>query len=224
MTMRSMIGAVAAVCLAAVPCTYAQMGGKPDEKKTEKKTEKKAEKPAAKPAAAEKKTAMEAPKPPAEVAQLKFFDGSWACSGTSSPSPFGPGGKTTGTVRSHTDLGGFWQSGVVKSSGGGMPPMEGMFHMTYDPAMKQYVMLWVDSSGARGQENSSGWEGDKIVFSGDMNMGTQKMTMRDTFSKAAAGELKHSYEAQVDGKWTPMGDETCKKAATAAAAPAAKKE
>ena len=28
---------VAAVCLAAVPCSYAQMGGKPEEKKTEKK-------------------------------------------------------------------------------------------------------------------------------------------------------------------------------------------
>src|SRR5262249_23754605 len=168
-------------------------------------------------AAAEKKApaAMEAPKPPAEVAQLKFFDGSWTCAGTANPSSFGPGGKTTSTVRSHTDLGGFFQSGVIKGSGGGMPPMEGMFHMTYDPGMKQYVMLWVDSGGGRGQETSSGWEGEKIVFSGEMIMGTQKMTMRDTFAKGSAGEMKHSYEAQVDGNWTPMGDETCKKAAAA---------
>ena len=61
------------------------------------------------------------------------------------------------SVKSHVDLGGFWQSGTVKSSMGTMPPMEGMFHMTYDPGPKQYVMLWVDNMGAYSQETSPGW-------------------------------------------------------------------
>ena len=50
---------------------------------------------------------------------------------------------------------------------GGKPAMEGMFHMTYDPGPKEYVLLWVDNMGAYSKENSSGWEGDKIVFSDD---------------------------------------------------------
>lgn len=159
-----------------------------------------------------------APKPAAEMANLKAFDGSWTCEGKSEASPMGPAGTNKGTVKSHSDLGGFWQSGMVKSTMSGMPgAMEGMFHMTYDPGTKQYVMLWVDNMGAYAHETSSGWEGDKIVFTGDMAMGGKKMTVRDTFTKAADGSsLTHGWEGQIDGKWTALGSETCKKQAAPA--------
>jgi len=187
-----------AVCLAAVPSTFAQeVKGKP----------------AQKPAKAE----MAMPKPAAEMAQLQFFEGNWACAGTMSASPFGPAGKMTSTVRTHSDLGGFWESGVVKGTSPGMPPFEGMFHMTWDPAAKHHLMFWVDNTGGWAQSTAPGWEGDKIVFSGDSYMGGKKFTTRDTFGKAAGGAMKHSWEMQQDGKWTPLGDETCKKAAAAAA-------
>ena len=166
--------------------------------------------------AAEKKAAAakpEIPRPAPEMAQLKFFDGSWSCDGTMLPNPFGPSGNMKGTVKSHRDLGGFWQSGVVKSTMAGMPTMEGMFHMTYDPAAKQYVMLWVDNMGAWAHSTSTGWTGDTMVFVGESAMGGKKIASRDTFTKAGDGTLKHAWEAQVDGKWTPMGDETCRKGA-----------
>jgi hypothetical protein len=118
----------------------------------------------------------------------------------------------TSTARIHDDLGGFWQSGRIKGTMPGMPTFEGMFHTTYDPAAKQYVMLWVDSIGASARSTSRGWQGDKIVYEGEMQMGGQKMMGRDTFAKAAGGSMKHSWEMQVDGKWVPMGDETCRKA------------
>jgi len=157
------------------------------------------------------------PKPAAEMANLKAFDGSWNCEGKSEASPFGPAGTNKGTVRSHSDLGGYWQSGMVKSSMAGMPgAMEGMFHMTYDPGTKQYVMLWVDNMGAYPHETASGWEGNKIVFTGDMAMGGKKMTVRDTFTKGADGSLTHAWEGQIEGKWTPLGSETCKKQPPAA--------
>jgi len=98
--------------------------------------------------------------------------------------------------------------------------MDGMFHITYDPAQKRYVLLWVDNTGGWSQETATGWEGDKLVFSGDGSMMGQKVTGRDTFIKATDGSFKHTMEAQMNGQWTSMGDETCKKAA----APAAKKE
>ena len=47
-------------------------------------------------------------------------------------------------------------------------------------------------------------------------MGGKKMAARDTFTKAADGSwLKHDWEGQIDGKWMPLGSETCKKAAGA---------
>jgi len=158
------------------------------------------------------------PKPAAEMSNLKVFDGSWTCEGKSEASPFGPAGTNKGTVKSHADLGGFWQSGMVKSTGSAMPgaTMEGMFHMTYDPGTKQYLMLWVDNMGAYSQETSAGWEGDKIVFAGDMAMGGKKTPVRETFTKAADGSLTHGWEAQIEGKWTALGSETCKKAAAPA--------
>lgn len=162
--------------------------------------------------AAEGKT-PETPKPAAEMKALAFFDGNWTCDGAAQPSPFGPGGKMTSTVRVHDDLGGFWQSGKVKGSMPGLPPLEGLFHTTYDPAAKEFVMLWVDNAGAWSRSTSKGWQGDKIVYEGEMSMGGQKTMARDTFSKGADGSMKHLGEVQVEGKWAAMFEETCKKAA-----------
>ena len=154
-----------------------------------------------------------APAPAAEMANLKVFDGRWTCEGKVLPTPMGPGGAMTSTVDGHSDLGGFWQSGSVKSSGAGMPgTMEGMFHMTYEPGAKQYVLLWVDNMGGFSKASSPGWDGDKLVFTGEGAMSGMTMQVRDTFTKGADGSLRHDWEAQVDGKWTPLGSETCKKA------------
>jgi hypothetical protein len=202
MSMRPLASALVAVFVA-VPCL-----GQQPAKKT-------AEKPAAKsPATAEKR--MEMPKPPAEMAQLKFFDGNWTCEGTAPDSPMGPGGKMRSSVRSQQDLGGFWQTGTVRATMAGGPSVEGRFHLTYDAGPKQYVMLWVDSMGAYSHQTASGWEGDTIVFTGDAAMGGKRMRSRDTFVKTGDGSFKHSAEMQMDGNWTPTFEETCRKAARAA--------
>ena len=194
MIAKPTMGLLVAVCLTAVTSTFAQdVKGKP------------AQKP--------EKAEMAMPKPAPEMAQLRFFEGNWTCAGTISASPFGPAGKMTSTVRTHSDLGGFWESGVVKATSPGMPPFEGMFHMTWDPAAKHHLMFWVDSTGGWAQSTAPGWEGDKITFTGDSYMGGKKFTTRDTFAKEPGGAMKHSWEMQADGKWSPLGDETCKKAA-----------
>ncbi len=38
---------------------------------------------------------------------------------------------------------------------------------------------------------------------------------RDTFTKSGAVAMKHVWEAQVNGKWMPLGEETCTKRANA---------
>ena len=214
MRVRSIVGVLCAAVLAAAPCTFAQMGGKPAEKPAAKPAAKAAAKPA-------EGAAMAAPKPAPEMAQLKFFDGSWTCNGDSPATPMGPAQKTKSAVKSHTAMNGFWQAGTVSMSSPAMS-MEGMFHITYDAAAKQYVMLWMDNMGGYAQQTSPGWDGDKVVYTGEGSMMGQKMQARDTFIKNADGSFKHTSEAQMNGQWTSMGEETCKKAAPAPAAAAKK--
>ena len=168
-------------------------------------------------AAADKKAdkpAMAHPKPAAEMANLKYFDGTWSCAGEGAMEPGGPMMKMDSAVQSTSGLGGFWQVGTVKGSAmGGMPPFEGMFHMTWDPAAKQYLMIWVDNMGGWSETRAPGWVGETLVFTGDTHMGDQKMTTRDTFTRKADGSLGHFGEMQVKGQWVKMMDETCRKSA-----------
>lgn len=150
------------------------------------------------------------PKPSVEMAQLSFMAGSWTCSGKTFETPMGPAGPMTSTADIRQDLGGHFQSGTIKGTATGMPPFEGRFHTTYDPGKKQFVMLWVDNMGGYAQTTSSGWKGDTMVYEGQGNMAGQTISSRDTFTKSAAG-MKHTWEIQVNGKWTPAGEETCQK-------------
>jgi hypothetical protein len=154
--------------------------------------------------------AQEAPKPAPELSQIAFFEGSWSCTGKMNESPFGPAGSMTSTADVKKDLGGFFQSGVIKGSMPKMPPFEGRFHVTYNPAAKQFVMFWVDSMGGWAMNTSPGWKGDVMVYEGDSHMGAQSFRSRDTFTRGA-GTMKHAWEAQVGGKWMPIGEESCKK-------------
>lgn len=156
--------------------------------------------------------AQQMPKPSPEMAKLDFFKGNWTCEGSTKESPMGPAGKITSTAQIKEDLGGFWQSGMIKGTMANMPPMEGMFHSTYDPTAKQFLMLWIDSMGGWARSTSSGWQGEKMVYEGEANMPGQKpTTSRDTFTKGPAGAMTHAWEAQIDGKWIPIGEETCRK-------------
>jgi hypothetical protein len=179
------------------------------EKKPPRKIERKPAVPAGKPA-----DPAAAPKPAAELAQLKYFLGTWHCEGEVPASPMGPAHKSRATVVTRLDLDGFWYSGTVREEKTASNPhaMTGMFHETYDPAKKQFVMLWVDNSGSWSTETSSGWEGDKMAFSGEATMGGQKSPVRDAFTKKSATEMVHSYEMTMGGQKI-AGDETCKKAA-----------
>jgi hypothetical protein len=204
MTTRALIGVVAAAgLLVAAPCAFAQGYG-----------EKKPAKPAAKTSAAAEKPGMAMPKPPAELAQLAIFEGNWTCSGEVKMDPNAPPQKTATTVKAHRGMGGFWQVGTVTMTA--PHAFEGMFHTTYDPGQKRYVMVWVDSMGGYAQQTSSGWEGDKLVYSGEGSMGAEKAQMRDTFTKNADGSFKRMGEAQMKGQWVSMGEETCRKAGAAA--------
>ncbi|HUK12062.1 MAG TPA: DUF1579 family protein [Thermoanaerobaculaceae bacterium] len=167
----------------------------------------------------DKPAASGPPSPPAEMAQLKPFAGQWSCTGKMEATPFGPAHKSITRVIAHSDLGGFWISGRVTETKTAESPMPiaGMFHETWDPGNKQFLMLWVDNMGGWSQETSTGWNGDTIVFSGDGFGGGQKMGERDSFTRKSDGEFLHTMELNLNGQWTALGQETCRAVAARSA-------
>ena len=149
------------------------------------------------------------PKPAPEMAQIAFMEGTWTCEGKMFETPMGPAGTMKGTVELRRELNGFFQIGTIKGTSATMPPFEGRISVTYDPGLKQFVMLWVDNMGGWAQNTSSGWKGDTLVYEGDGHMGGQTMKGRDTFVKTGQNALKHSWAMQIQGKWVNAGEETC---------------
>src|SRR5215471_7496172 len=51
---------------------------------------------------------LQMPKPSPELKKLDYFSGDWKMEGEMKPSPFGPGGKFTGSEKNHWMDGGFF--------------------------------------------------------------------------------------------------------------------
>lgn len=154
------------------------------------------------------------PKPAPEMANLKYFAGTWSCNGDSPAGPFGPAHKTQGTLTLKADLDGFWYVGTAteKKTASNPHPVKGMLHVGYDAGAKQYVQLWIDNFGSHAVQMSPGWEGDAIVYTGEQNLMGEKATAKDTLTKKGANEFVHKFELTMKGETHTIVEETCKKA------------
>ena len=167
--------------------------------------------------AASSALAQQAPKPAPEMSQVKYIAGSWSCSGDAPAGPFGPAHKTKSSLALKSDLDGFWYNGMMTEmkTASNTQPVKGMLHVGYEPAGKQYVMVWVDNFGNWSTEMSPGWQGDTMVWTGDMMAMGEKAGARDTFVKKSDTEFTHKFELNMKGQWGTIVDETCKKAGAA---------
>ncbi|MEO8347715.1 MAG: DUF1579 family protein [Acidobacteriota bacterium] len=158
--------------------------------------------------------AQQPPKPAPELSQVKYFAGSWTCSGDAPASPYGPAHKTKTSMMLKSDLDGFWYDGMVTEmkTASNTQPVKGMLHLGYDSTAKQYVLVWVDNFGSWATESSPGWQGETMTWTGDQMLMGEKVAVRDTFVKKSATEYTHKFELQTKGQWAPILDETCKKA------------
>jgi len=153
------------------------------------------------------------PKPAPELANLKYFVGTWSCSGDSPAGPFGPAHKTQSTLTLKPDLDGFWYVGTMteKKTASNPHPVRGMLHFGYDATAKQFVQLWVDNMGSRSLEMSPGWEGDSMTFSGEQHVMGDKTTAKDTVTKKGPNEFAHKFELTMKGQTSTIVEETCKR-------------
>jgi Protein of unknown function (DUF1579) len=155
------------------------------------------------------------PAPPREMAQLQFFEGKWACEGRAPETPLGPAHQMRSAVAMAWDLDGFWVSGSVdeEKTTENPHPMHGRLHWTYDATQRIFRATWIDNTGSWANQTSPGWQGNQMTWTGTMMAMGQKMAVRDLFDKAPDGQLRHSAEAEIAGKWTSLGVEVCTKAA-----------
>jgi hypothetical protein len=154
------------------------------------------------------------PRPAPEMANLKYFAGTWKCTGDSPAGPFGPAHKTQSSLTLKSDLDGFWYAGSMAEmkTASNPHPVKGMLHIGYDAGAKQYVQLWIDNFGSRSVEMSPGWEGDTIAFTGEQDVMGEKATAKDTLTKKGANEFTHKFELTMKGENHVIVDETCKRA------------
>ena len=67
----------------------------------------------------------EPPKPPAELSQLAYFEGTWICPGKTFDTAMGSATTTTSSVVARKDLGGHFVTGTKNRMSPEMPPFEG---------------------------------------------------------------------------------------------------
>ena len=168
---------------------------------------------AAAPVAAAAAAPPPAPKPATELDQLKVFEGSWRCDGKQPAGPFGPEQEYKSSFKGKKDIDNFWiaiEYDQKKSKAHPMP-IKARGFLGYDPAAKKYVTIGADNTGGWISESSPGWEGDKLVFSGDGSMGGQKVSFRETYTKKGEKELTWSGEMKMGKDWISVGSDSCKK-------------
>ena len=158
-------------------------------------------------------TPAPAPKPAAELDQLKMFEATWRCAGKQPAGPMGPEQDYKSTFKGKKDVDSFWISfeySQKKSKAHAMPIIT-KGYVGYDPAAKKYVSMGVDNMGGSVTESSPGWEADKLTFTGDGQMGGQKISFRETYTKKGDKEMIWAGELKMGKDWIPFGTDTCKK-------------
>jgi hypothetical protein len=155
---------------------------------------------------------VEAPKPPAEIAELlKMGGGTWKCTGKGMMDPANAANLTDmkGGFTAKADLDKFF----IKVEWNVTTPMKmnGLIYVTYDAAGKKWHRVMVDSVGAISKESSAGAKDGKLVWEGEgtaMGITTKMRTTEEWKAK----EVKMTSEVSMDGKkWITGFEQTCKK-------------
>jgi len=149
-----------------------------------------------------------------QLKTLSGFVGNWKCTGKSFASEMGPEHATTATVTGKWTLNArWWEIRYTEDKNSKNPkPMAVAAYWGWDEGKKKLVAGVVDNMGGYATQESSGWNGDELVFEGPSHMGSMTMNGRDTFTRKGDNELTHAFFAPDNaGGWKKLDEETCKK-------------
>jgi hypothetical protein len=156
---------------------------------------------------------------PEQLSAEKWFVGIWICEGTQHASPMGPGVKFTDRFSFKMALRGSWliyQIDQLKGPVKGKQTLIGS--STWDANAKVHVRRDMNIGGSRVDVTSPGWDGDKLVYTGYMIIGDEKLPVKHTFTRKGDAAYDSALEVTgADGKLAMWEEESCKKVSGARA-------
>ena len=145
---------------------------------------------------------------------LQPFVGTLTCTGTAFASEMGPEHASRGTVTSKWVLNKKWlevRYSETKTTANPHPFLV-VALWGYDAQTKKLVAVSADGFGGYATQDSPGWDGDNLVFTGAGHMGAMSMQGRDTFMRNGKNQFGHMGEIQdASGNWKKTDQETCKR-------------
>ena len=161
--------------------------------------------------------AAAAPPPPApELAKnLKPMEGKWKCEGKFPESAFGKAHTSKAKFEGpKSDLNGYFYAARYEETKGKDNPNPYVMNevIGFDPSKSELVRTDTDGMGGITHLASKGWDGDKMVWSGETMAGPQKLQFKETQTKKSDKEYVIAMEmAGPDGTFAPLGELDCKK-------------
>lgn len=154
---------------------------------------------------------QEMPKPAPELAKLKFLEGKWTYEAVYEKGDFYPNGaKTKGTYNTIAGPGGFSQIADFTEAA---PEGEEAGHVVTNWDGKEHVYKSYVFGNAFPQcvIRTGHWDGDKLVFESEFDMGSMKMMLQSVTTANPDGTvtIKESYKGG-DGAWKLISTSTAK--------------
>jgi hypothetical protein len=87
------------------------------------------------------------------------------------------------------------------------PELPTTYHWGYEPDTGRFSAEWFDSNGGRATQTSTGWEGDRLVFLGQMTYGGYRFALRDTFTRRGDDAYHHLGEVDLGQGWIPVDED-----------------
>lgn len=156
-------------------------------------------------------TLLAADVPPAQLQELRFLAGHWQCRGTAFAFLGMPEHETTAAIDGTWVLGDRWLQVRYREprTAANASPVEVQYLWGWDGETRRFASVAADNGGGHFVQSSRGWEGHELRFAGDMHIAGKTMKFRDVFTKAGDTKLLHRGEAEIDGKWTKLDEESC---------------
>lgn len=156
-----------------------------------------------------------APARPAEqLEQMKVFIGTWKCTGKQHATPmFGPEHTFTGAASGKPEVEGFWQQFVYEEKKSKEHPglkLVGLWG--WDQGGKRFIRAAASNEGAWDSASSVGWNGDKMVWTGDLSGPFGRMPFRQTFTRKGEKDWTFRLELNPQGNWIPFTEVSCLRA------------
>jgi ketosteroid isomerase-like protein len=150
---------------------------------------------------------------PDQLSVEKWFVGEWICEGEQHASPKAVAVQFTDKFTFKMALDGSWLTYHIDQTKG---PLQGKRTLvgwgTWDANAKVHVRRDMNIGGSRVDVTALGWDGGKLVFTGDMIANDEKLPIRQTFTKK--GDAAYDCTLVVtgaEGKPMEWEEESCRK-------------